>query len=146
MRTIAYVDGYNLYYGRLQGTPWKWLDIHALLQHILHVQAPAMTLTRVRYFTAPVIARLASHGHLSLEAQQTYLRALEATGVDVNLGRHQLEASEQGASASRVADAVGGLDPHCDPRRRARGSTTAAASADPPQAGGQTCVLVSRKA
>lgn len=106
MRTIAYVDGYNLYYGRLQGTPWKWLDIHALVQHILHVQDPAMTLTRVRYFTAPVIARLASHGHRSLEAQQTYLRALETTGVDVTLGRHQLEAGrapryQPGVAANR---------------------------------------------
>lgn len=94
MRTIAYVDGYNLYYGRLRGTPYKWLDLHALLQGILHIQNPAMTLTRVRYFTAPVIARLANHGQASADAQQTYLRALRATGVDITLGRHQLEPGQ----------------------------------------------------
>ena len=26
MRTIAYIDGFNLYYGLLKGTPYKWLD------------------------------------------------------------------------------------------------------------------------
>ena len=24
-RVIAYIDGYNLYYGLLKGTPYKWL-------------------------------------------------------------------------------------------------------------------------
>lgn len=91
MRTIAYVDGYNLYYSRLRGTPFKWLDLHALLQGILHVQDPGMRLVRVRYFTSPVIARLASHGPASVEAQHAYLRALQFRGVEVTLGRHQLE-------------------------------------------------------
>ena len=27
MRTIVYVDGFNLYYGCLKNTPWKWLDL-----------------------------------------------------------------------------------------------------------------------
>lgn len=92
MRTIAYVDGYNLYYGRLQGTPYKWLDIRALLREILRIQNPAVQLVGVKYFTAPVIARLATHGQASVEAQNAYLRALGATGVEVILGRHQLEA------------------------------------------------------
>jgi 6-hydroxy-3-succinoylpyridine 3-monooxygenase len=26
LRTIVYIDGYNLYYGAVRGTPWKWLD------------------------------------------------------------------------------------------------------------------------
>ena len=29
MRTFVYVDGFNLYYGVLKGTPWKWLDLPA---------------------------------------------------------------------------------------------------------------------
>lgn len=91
MRTIAYVDGYNLYYSRLRGGPFKWLDLHALLQGILHIQDPAMQLARVRYFTSPVIARLASHGPASVEAQHACLRALQLTKVEVTLGRHQLE-------------------------------------------------------
>jgi uncharacterized LabA/DUF88 family protein len=94
MRTIAYVDGYNLYYGRLRGTPYKWLDVHALLQSILRIQNPAMRLIRVHYFTAPVIARLASHGQASVEAQHAYLRALQSTGVEITFGRHQLEPGQ----------------------------------------------------
>ena len=31
MRTIAYVDGYNLYHGRLKYTPFKWLDLVGLM-------------------------------------------------------------------------------------------------------------------
>jgi hypothetical protein len=30
MRTIVYVDGFNLYYGALKGTPYRWLDILAM--------------------------------------------------------------------------------------------------------------------
>ena len=26
-KTRVYIDGYNLYYGLLKGTPWKWLDL-----------------------------------------------------------------------------------------------------------------------
>lgn len=106
MRTIAYVDGYNLYYGRLQGTAWKWLDVRALLQGILRVQNPAIELIGLKYFTSPVIARLATHGAASVEAQNAYLRALAATGVEVILGRHQLESGlaprfQPGITASR---------------------------------------------
>lgn len=30
MRTIIYVDALNLYYGTLEQTSYKWLDLHAL--------------------------------------------------------------------------------------------------------------------
>ena len=32
MRTRVYVDAFNLYYGALRGTPYKWLDLDALYQ------------------------------------------------------------------------------------------------------------------
>jgi hypothetical protein len=32
MKTIVYVDGFNLYYGAVKGTPYKWLDISKLCQ------------------------------------------------------------------------------------------------------------------
>jgi 6-hydroxy-3-succinoylpyridine 3-monooxygenase len=35
LRTRAYVDGYNLYYGCLKGTPFKWLDPVLLIENIL---------------------------------------------------------------------------------------------------------------
>lgn len=91
LRTIAYVDGYNLYYGRLSNTPYKWLDLKKLIAEILRVQNPVYELLEVKYFTSPVLARLASRGQESQEAQARYIRALEATGVKVILGRHQLE-------------------------------------------------------
>lgn len=56
--TAVYVDGYNLYYGRLRGTPFKWLDL-------------------VKLFTAPALATFASHGSASVEAQSAYHRALQ---------------------------------------------------------------------
>jgi type I restriction enzyme M protein len=28
MRTFVYVDGFNLYYGAVRGTPFKWLNLH----------------------------------------------------------------------------------------------------------------------
>lgn len=31
LRTFVYVDGYNLYYGLLRKTKFKWLDLFALL-------------------------------------------------------------------------------------------------------------------
>ncbi len=32
MLTNVYVDGFNLYYGCLKGTPYRWLDLGALCQ------------------------------------------------------------------------------------------------------------------
>lgn len=44
MRTIVYVDGINLYYGLLKGTPFKWLDLRALCAKLL----PRNELIRVK--------------------------------------------------------------------------------------------------
>ena len=33
--TNVYVDGFNLYYGALKGTPYKWLDLGALSKVLL---------------------------------------------------------------------------------------------------------------
>jgi hypothetical protein len=47
MLTNVYVDGFNLYYGCLKGTPYKWLDLGALCQVLL----PPNKIQRIRYFT-----------------------------------------------------------------------------------------------
>ncbi len=40
-RTIVFIDGFNLYYSRLRGSPFKWLDIVALFRdQIVRVQDP----------------------------------------------------------------------------------------------------------
>ena len=38
MRTIVYIDGFNLYYRALKGTAHKWLDIFAMSQAVLPAQ------------------------------------------------------------------------------------------------------------
>ncbi len=90
MRTAFFVDGYNLYYGVLHGSPHKWLDLPALLSAILRIQAPAAEVLSVSYYTSPVIARLATRGQASNDAQSRYIRALQARGVEVILGKHRL--------------------------------------------------------
>ena len=51
MRTIVYIDGFNLYYGSLKNTPYKWLDLCAYFQRTLPA---ACDLVKVKYFTARV--------------------------------------------------------------------------------------------
>lgn len=89
MRTIAYVDGYNFFYGCLQGTSLKWLDIGRLLRHVLHVQDPSSELVLTRYFTSRVIPRFSSHGLQSEAAQLAYIRAISAQpNMFVAMGRY----------------------------------------------------------
>lgn len=79
MKTIVYIDGYNLYYSRLQHTPYKWLDIKVLFEKfICHQQNPASDVVSIRYFTSNVKAKFARHGQRSMDSQNRYLRALEA--------------------------------------------------------------------
>ncbi len=93
MKTIVYVDGYNLYYGRLANTPYKWLAVAALFQEIVRVQDPSSHVVAVKYFTAHAVARYARHGVASEKAQKQYHRALEIHSeglLSVILGRHSL--------------------------------------------------------
>jgi uncharacterized LabA/DUF88 family protein len=83
-KTTIYVDGYNLYYSRLKGTPFKWLDIAALFRDtILPQQDPSAQVLSIKYFTAPVKASYARHGQNSEHAQTQYLRALTAKHPDL---------------------------------------------------------------
>jgi len=51
LRTIAYLDGFNLdYYRALRGTPDKWLDVRALLELVY----PRNALELIRHYTALV--------------------------------------------------------------------------------------------
>ena len=81
MRTNVYVDGFNLYYGCLKGTPYRWLDLEGLCARML----PTNDVQRVRYFTARVAAR---PGRLHDPVHQdAYLRALATLPtVTVHLG------------------------------------------------------------
>ncbi len=72
IKTNIYVDGFNLYYGAVKHTPYKWLDLGALAQHMLPAGA---TVNKMRYFTALVKYNPRDPG--LNQRQQLYLRALE---------------------------------------------------------------------
>ena len=85
MKTIAYIDGGNLYHGLLRGCPTcKWLDIAALVRAML-VYALLDTnheLVAVKYFVSRT--KTYPHDPISVERQNIYLQALLAHGgVDV---------------------------------------------------------------
>ncbi len=67
----VYIDGFNLYYGCLKGTPYRWLDLGAFTRQLLPV---TYTIHRIRYYTARVSAL--PHNHDAPRRQQVYLRAL----------------------------------------------------------------------
>ena len=82
MRTIVYVDGFNLYFRLLEKRPsFKWLDIKALAQRVL---SPANRIVGVRYYTARVSGRLDPQAPAR---QQAYLDALATVpGISVHMG------------------------------------------------------------
>ena len=74
-RAIAYIDGYNLYYGLLKGTSYKWLDLFALSRSLI---LPELDLVAVKYFTAPV--KTYPHDFAAVDRQKIYLQAITAVG------------------------------------------------------------------
>ena len=71
MRTFVYVDGFNLYYGALKGTSWKWLDLVVLFQKVLRQHHEILA---IKYFTARVSATPADQ--FKPLRQDVYLHAL----------------------------------------------------------------------
>ena len=53
MKTNIYIDGFNLYYGCIKGTPYRWLDVAKMCQFLL----PHDNIQRIKYFSARVSAR-----------------------------------------------------------------------------------------
>jgi hypothetical protein len=67
----VYVDGFNLYYGALKRTPYKWLDLGRLAQTML----PSDTIQEIHYFTARVSSR--PYNPTSAHDQALYIRAVK---------------------------------------------------------------------
>ena len=82
LRTAIYIDGYNLYYGRLRNTQYKWLDVVALFSQITRSIEPHSQIISVKFFTAPALPKFSKHGKESMRAQNDYHRALEAKYPD----------------------------------------------------------------
>jgi len=72
-RVIAYIDGFNLYFG-LKSKGWKrhyWLDVVGLSRALLK---PGQTLQAAHYFTARIL--LTGNNHADMQRQADYLDAL----------------------------------------------------------------------
>lgn len=81
-RVIIYVDGFNLYYGAVKGTHYKWLNINALCRYLLR---PTDKLLQIKYYTARVSAR--PHDPSAPTRQQMYFRALRTIpNLSIHLG------------------------------------------------------------
>jgi hypothetical protein len=83
-RVIAYIDGYNLYFGMREAglNHLLWLDIAAMATRLLK---PNQTLVGVKYFTARI-----SSPPDSVRRQGTYIEAiLTLPGVSVIEGRYE---------------------------------------------------------
>jgi len=79
--SYVYVDGFNLYYGAVKGTAYKWLDIQKWCNWIL----PKNQILRIKYFTALVNARPQDPDQPI--RQQMYLRALKTIpNLEIVLG------------------------------------------------------------
>ena len=72
MRANVYIDGFNLYFGAVRNTPYRWLNLRELSRRLLRA---GHELNRVRYFTARVESR--PHALSAPERQAVYIRALE---------------------------------------------------------------------
>lgn len=84
MRTIIYVDGYNLFYSLLSKSSFKWLDLinlfeNELLRNILLPNTKKQAefdLIKLKFFTAPILGRFATDPK-SPDRQAHYHRALK---------------------------------------------------------------------
>jgi len=75
MLVSVYVDGFNLYYGALKNTPYKWLDVAKLSSFLF----PNDRISKIKYFTAPIKLRPNDIDLGKPNRQQIYLRALRTT-------------------------------------------------------------------
>ena len=71
--TYIYIDGFNLYYGSLKDTRYKWLNFKKFFESVLHTKH---SIQKIKYFTALVSSP--THDPQKITRQQVYLRALKA--------------------------------------------------------------------
>lgn len=83
LKTNVYVDAFNLYYGCLRKTPYRWLNLAELCAKIL----PRNQIHRIRYFTALVTPRATDPQQRT--RQEIYIRALRTLpNLTVHTGRY----------------------------------------------------------
>jgi hypothetical protein len=105
MKTNVYVDGFNLYYGAVRGTPYKWLNIRRLCE----LAFPRNEIAEIHYCTA-IVKDAPWDPHQSTR-QQMFIRALETTGVEVHYGSFlskvvRMPLAEPPAKGSRMVEVI----------------------------------------
>ena len=94
-KTIVYIDGYNLYYGLVKGTKYKWLDMPVLVKSMINDDHEIVA---VKYFTAPV--KTYPFDAAATERQNVYLQAISVNpAVKTVLGFYAKHPSWQPARA-----------------------------------------------
>ncbi len=85
MKTIVYIDGFNLYYRMLKRSKYKWLNLHALCNEVLHEFSDIIA---INFYTARISSRLDPS---SPKDQNTYLNALKTLpSLNIYYGRFQV--------------------------------------------------------
>ena len=100
MKTRVYIDGYNLYYGCLKRTPYKWLDVSKLLINYILPSSSEETHSyqdlSIKFFTADIVGKAAMSSD-SLNDQQAYHRALnfnsESNQLEIIKGYYAINAT-----------------------------------------------------
>ena len=83
LKTNVYIDAFNLYYGCLRKTPYRWLDLGAFCSRMLTNNQ----INRIRYFTALVTPRVGDPQQRN--RQEIYLRALRTIpNLTIHTGRY----------------------------------------------------------
>ena len=83
MQTSIYIDGFNLYYGILKDTPYRWLNISSLCNHVYPDLASGST--TYTYYTARLKPR--PNNPDQHFRQHRYLRALRTiSGLNIVYG------------------------------------------------------------
>lgn len=87
-RVIAYIDGFNLYFGINEAglTYCKWLNIKTLITHLL---LDDQELVGVKYFTSRI-----NNEPEKQKRQNTFIEAIETTGISIFYGNFIREAVE----------------------------------------------------
>jgi uncharacterized LabA/DUF88 family protein len=82
-RVIAYIDGFNLYFGMKEANfrYYKWLNVKQLVESLLY---PNQILAGIKYFTSRV-----NNNPDKQKRQSTYIDALESVGVEIFYGKYQ---------------------------------------------------------
>ncbi|MGR6500914.1 MULTISPECIES: NYN domain-containing protein [Shewanella] len=100
MKTRIYIDGYNLYFGCLKGTPHKWLDPISLSERLLARSGERGSILDekigVKFFTAEISEKAASD-NTSLNDQRAYHLALHihcASRLEIIKGSYAIDKTK----------------------------------------------------